>query len=372
MSTRTRLTGVRWPLVSLALLISATIPVDGQQKWTAPKTSWGHPDLQGIWSAQAEDLTPLERPACTPQRPDACKQTVISEAEYQERLNIADNRAAVAEGSADDPTGAITSRQVGLVGGVGAHIWYQTSPSRPSRRSSKIVDPADGRIPPYSAEGQKRVDAEAASSLKSRRERGGAAASAAFWKEPMDGSWFNAAGIGLQSRCLSKSVPAIYYPNAYGANLQILQTPTHVVLVAEIYHEVRVVPLDGRPHVSSAVREWLGNSRGHWEGDTLVIEATNFRERILFGGDEPPVSENYKVVERFTRTEENKISHQVTMIDPATWSRPITLEIDHYKDPKQTQIMEYACHEGNSSIFNAVIGGVRTVDAAANAGGAKE
>jgi hypothetical protein len=105
---------------------------------------------------------------------------------------------------------------------------------------------------------------------------------------------------------------------------------------------------------------------GHWEGNTLVVEATNFRERVLLGG-EPLVSDNYKVVERFTRVDENRINHQMTIIDPATWTKPITLEIDHYKDVKQTQIMEYACHEGNYDILNGLIGGIRATDAEANA-----
>jgi hypothetical protein len=349
------------------LLASSTLIYAQQKAWTQPKTPWGHPDLQGIWSAQAEDLTPVERPTCKA-RPDICNEKFVSEKEFQDRITVLDNRVAVAEGTGSDPTGVVKSRQQGLVGGVGAHIWYETTPSRPSRRTSKIVDPADGRMPPYSPEGQKRNDAEAAQSLNALRQRGGAAASAAFWESRRTPSWFVAAGLGLQMRCLSKSLPTAYYPNAYGANLQILQTPDSVVMVFEIYHEVRIIPLDGRPRLPSAVRDWMGDSRGHWEGNTLVVEASNFRERVLLGNGEPLVSENYKVIERFTRVDENRISHQMTIVDPQTWTKPITMEMDHYKDVKQTQILEYACHEGNYDILTGLIGGIRALDADALAG----
>jgi hypothetical protein len=367
MSLNTRRFSILVGLASTAamLLASSMQTSAQQQRWIQPKTPWGHPDLQGIWSAQGEDLTPLERPTCRA-KPDVCNRQFLTDAEYQDLVTILDNRVAVAEGTGSDPTGLVTSRQQGLVGGVGAHIWYETTPSRPSKRTSKIVEPPDGRLPPYSPEGQKRNDAEDAQSLKARRERGGAAASAAFWAARRTPSWFVDAGIGLQMRCLSKSLPSAYFPNAYGANLQILQTRDAVVMVFEIYHEVRVIPLDGRPHIPSAVRDWMGDARGHWEGNTLVVEATNFRERVLLGG-EPLVSDSYKVVERFTRVDENRINHQMTIIDPATWTKPITLEIDHYKDVKQTQIMEYACHEGNYDILNGLIGGIRATDAEANA-----
>jgi hypothetical protein len=195
-----------------------------------------------------------------------------------------------------------------------------------------IVDPADGKLPPLSAEGQKRA-AERAARLKGV------------------GRWDSAQSNDLDDRCIifAGAGPPML-PQSYNSNYQILQTPGHVMILFEQSHEVRIIPLDGRPHVPSNVRQWTGDGRGRWDGDTLVVETTNFNGLNPLRGS----SEHMRVTERFTRVDADTIRYQFTVDDPSTWTKPWTAEL-----PMRRTIgpmFEHACHEGNRGLYNTLVG----------------
>jgi hypothetical protein len=200
-------------------------------------------------------------------------------------------------------------------------------------RTSLIVDPSNGKLPPLSAEGQKRAVARAEAA------------------KHMGGPYDAAQNLPLGARCLvmDRMGPPMLYGN-YNNNYQIVQAPGYVMILAEMLHDVRVIPLDGRPQLAQNVRQWTGSGRGHWEGETLVIETTNFNGKSPLRGS----SENMRLVERFTRVGENTIRYQFTVDDPATWTRAWSAEMPM----KATigPIFEHACHEGNYSLANILAG----------------
>jgi hypothetical protein len=209
-------------------------------------------------------------------------------------------------------------------------------------RTSLIVDPADGRLPPLTAEAKRREDA-----LEAAR------------REP-PGSWED---LNLFERCITRGMPGAMMPGFYNHNYQILQTPDHVAFSVEM-SAYRIVPLDRRPHISSGIRQWLGDPRAHWEGDTLVVETTNLTDRVherrrsntVFGG-----SGQMTLVERFTRTDADTIDYRFTVTDPAVFTRPWTAAIPMRRIPGP--IYEYACHEGNYALPN-ILRGAREVEKA--------
>jgi hypothetical protein len=200
-------------------------------------------------------------------------------------------------------------------------------------RTSLIVDPPDGRLPPLSAEGQKRAAERAAA----RKQMG--APTDAVQNQP------------LSVRCIimDRDGPPML-PGAYNNNYQIVQTPGNVMILVEMIHHVRVIPLDGRPHLPQNVRQWMGDYRGRWEGDTLVVETTNFTDKTAFQGS----SENMRLTERFTRVDENTIMYKFTVDDPATWTRSWSAELPMKKTIGP--LFEHACHEGNYGLTNTLAG----------------
>ena len=285
--------------------------LDSADGTTLPRTPWGAPDLQGIWNNST--TTPLER---------------LTEAE-RERGQLA--RQAVIE--ATQGTGAGWVEQAGAL-----------------ERQSLIVDPPDGRIPALRSEAiQRLIDRENA------REGRGEADS---WLDR--NSW---------ERCITRTLPVAMIPNIYNANYQILQTPDYLVIVMEMIHEARVIPLDGRSHSSDEIRQWLGDSRGRWEGDTLVVETVNFHGR-LDGGEYQPShiiqtghrgpGDTLRLVERFTPVDANSIDYQFTVEDRATFTQPYTVSIPMTRrdttDPLN-HLFEYACHEGNHGMMNLLRAG---------------
>jgi len=288
-------------------------------------TSWGEPDLQGIWSNAT--TTPLERPSGLAEK-DLLSEDEKSEQDEQtaERLNT------------DRRDGAGTDVDVDRAYN---NFWWERGKS--IGRTSLIVDPLDGRIPPLTPEGQRRADAVAAA----RREHG-----------PAD-SWEDR---NLHERCLVyHAVPPL--PTGYNNNYQIVQTHEYVAILSEMIHEVRLIPLDGRPHLGQSIRQWFGDSRGHWEGHTLVVDTTNFtdlndlNQRIRRGS-----GATLHVVERFTRVDADKIDYQFTVDDPATFTRPWTATLPMAKIPGP--IYEYACHEGNYGM-SGILAGHRAQEATA-------
>jgi hypothetical protein len=216
----------------------------------------------------------------------------------------------------------------------------------PNLRTSMIIDPPDGRIPPLTAEGQKR-----AAELAAEKKKQGA---------PYD----QAQNLSTTTRCVYMGgVPIL--PPAYNNTYQIVQSPGYLMILIEQLHEVRVIPLDGRPHAPQSVRSWLGDSRGHWEGNTLVIETTNFNDKVAFQGS----SQDLKITERLTRTGEETIKYEFTVEDPHTWAQPWKAEMPGTKT--EGPIFEHACSEGNYSMSNMLAGARAEEKRAAEAAGNK-
>jgi len=280
-----------------------------------PRPRDGHPDLQGIWNFSS--LTPLERPAQFAGKPvltDA--EAADFERETLERTN-ADRRRDTADADvAQAYNNAWYDRGTKVVG---------------TKRSSLIIDPPDGRIPPLNASGQ----AAAAARTEARRGRG-----------PADGP----EDRSLAERCLLFNAGPPLLPGPYNNNLRIVQTRDYVVIANEMIHDVRIVPLDGRPHLAAGIRRWQGDPRGHWDGDTLVVETTNFSDRTSFRGSDT----HLRLVERFRRVDAKTLDYQFTVDDASVFSRPWTVSL-----PMTTSdgpIYEYACHEGNYAMTGILRG----------------
>jgi hypothetical protein len=304
-------------LFAFAVAAFAQVSLAGQtapgkaRPWTLPRTADGQPDLQGIWTNAT--LTPLERP-----RELAGKEffTEAEAAEYARQLrarNNADRRDSNAEAD--------------LAVGYNDVWWERGAAVVSTRRTSLIVDPQDGRIPPLTPEAQKRATDAAAA----RR------------AHPADGP----EDRSLADRCIVRgNAGPPMLPAGYNNNYQIVQAPEFIVILIEMIHDVRVIPLDGRPHLSKKVQRLTGDSRGRWEGATLVVETTNFTGKTNFRGS----GEHLRVVERFTRTDESTLLYQFTVDDPQSFTRPWTGEIPMKRS--EGPIFEYACHEGNLSMEN--------------------
>ena len=295
--------------IVIAAALLAPVPLFAQA-WTPSRTPDGQSDLQGVWSNVT--VTPLERPAA------------LAGKEF-----LTEKELAEVEKQAQQP------KSVESLGGTVAHydfIQYGLDSTQAkhalNRRTSLIVDPPDGRIPPFTAEAVKR-NAE----REALRKRSGA----------YDGP----ENRNLSERCIymgGEGPPML--PEAYDSNIQIQQGPGYVAILQEMIHDVRIIPLDGRPHVGPNIREYLGDSRGHWEGNTLVVDTTNFTGRTNFRGS----SENLHVVERFTRVDADTILYEFTVEDPSTWAKPWKGELPMARIPGQ--IYEFACHEGNYGLAN--------------------
>ena len=301
-------------LLALALLIPVAVAGQRTAKtWTPPRTPDGHADLQGLWDFRS--ATPLERPTRFAGREFMTPDEVV--AYEQEALVREDGRP---------PDDGRTEQSV-------HPAWWLDYGKTvvKTRRTSLIVDPPDGRIPPLTPQAQQRNAARRAAA----REHG-----------PAD-SYENRS---LQERCITRGLPEVILPGPYNNNLQIVQAPGYVVLVTEMIHDARIVPIDGRPHTSPAVPQWMGDSRGHWEGDTLVVDTTNFTDRTSFRGS----GAGLHLVERFTRIDADTLDYRFTVDDPTTWTRPWTVA---YPMVRTVGLMyEFACHEGNYGLRNILAG----------------
>ena len=289
------------PVLAMFLLV----PLTGTAQETTPRTPWGHPDLQGAWTNTT--TTPLERPD------DLEGREFLTEEEWAER----------------NPGSGISAYD------AGAYNDYWLEKGELSMRTSLVVDPPDGKLPALIPAEEERVNA--------RR------AAAAAGGGPASVHSFNA-----YDRCITRGLPGAMMPGFYNHNYHIVQTPDHVAILVEMVHEARIVPLDDSPR-ASGVPQWLGDSRGRWEGDTLVVETTNFAGKVTargltaFGG-----GERLTVVERFTRVDDDTIDYQVTVTDPDIWSAPWTASIP--MTAMEGTLFEYACHEGNYAMGNMLAG----------------
>ena len=288
-----------------------------RQEAGALRTAWGDPDLQGVWDFRT--ITPLERPA---ERGD---QEFLTEEEAAGLESAAVDRSErLAQPS------EVRTEPLPAGGSVGAYndFWFDRGFNVvASRRTSLIVDPPDGRIPALTPAGQQRAAMRSAARARP----------AVTWEDR-----------SLFERCVTRGLPRL--PGGYNQNLQILQTAEHVVILYEMMREARVVPLDGRPHLPAAVRLWHGDSRGRWEGDTLVVETANFSPKNDFRG----AGAGLRLVERFTRVDADTIDHQVTISDPTTFTRAWTAAIPLRRT--DAPMYEYACHEGNYGMEGIMAG----------------
>jgi hypothetical protein len=300
-------------LVALTVLLAPTQML-AQARYTPAKTPWGHPDISGDYTNKDETNTPLERPDEFKGRdPRSFTQAELDELVKKRQTQA----AAIAGGIGGAETGAGPTHWYEHLRGTGNRPWL-------------ITAPADGKLPPMTPQALKHEAAVAA--LNDARNGEGRADS---W---LDRSTYD--------RCITRGLPGSMMPAIYGNAYQILQTPDSVVIRYEMIHETRVIPLDGRPHVSKAIRGYLGDARGHWEGNTLVVETTNFTNRTHFGYNNRYNSESFTLTERFTPMAPGRLQWEVTFNDPEVWTRPFTFAMPLTRDDTQ-QIFEYACHEGN-------------------------
>ena len=304
MTPRRLVTFVRASMLVLATVAFASVSVAGQtakakQPWTTPRTPDGHPDFQGIWDFRT--ATPVERP-----RELAGKEFFASDEEAAEFERRAAERI-------NDT----------LVVHPPAWLDYGTRVLR-SRRTSLIVDPRDGRVPALTPAAQQKASARA----DARRRAEG----------PED--------FSLAERCILFGAGPPIVPGAYNNNIQIVQTRDTVVISNEMIHDARIVPTDGRPHLPPQIRPLLGDSRGHWEGDTLVIDTTNFTKETRFRGSD----ENLRLTERFTRTDRDTLLYEFTVDDPTAFAARWTAALPMARS--EERMYEYACHEGNYGLRN--------------------
>ena len=298
--------------VSLAV---ATAIAQAPAPRSVPRTPWGDPDLQGLWTNAT--VTPFERPA------NLSGKAVLTQeeaAEFERQTNQArdaDNRGGGTEAD---------------LGRAYNQFWFERGTKVVgTRRTSLVTDPPDGRVPALTPAAQSKADARA----EARR------------RSPADGP----EDRSLVERCIvwpTAGPPMV--PGAYNNNYQILQAPGHVAILIEMIHDVRIIPLDGRPHAPQAIRQWMGDSRGRWDGNTLIVTTTNFTDKTIFRGS----SANLKIVERFTRVDPDTLDYQFSIDDPESFTRSWTAAVPMTKT--DGPIFEYACHEGNYGMTNLLKG----------------
>ena len=301
-----------------AIFAVSVAPVAGQSKSAVPRDPNGRPDLQGIWSYAT--VTPLERPDALAGKATFASDDELAEFEKTTVQNRNQDRRDCAGTNAD------VSRAYN-------DFWWDRGTKVLGRQTSLVVDPPDGRIPALTPQAQQRQ----AQRTEARR------AITTDADNPEDRS--------LWERCVTRALPML--PGAYNNNIKIVQTKDYVMVMQEMIHEVRVIPTDGRPH--SKVRQWFGSSRGHWEGDTLVVETINFTDKTNFRGS----GENLKLVERFSRPDADTLNYRVTIEDPTTFTKPWTVQMPMMKSAED--VYEYACHEGNHGL-EGILKGSRLQD----------
>ena len=312
---------VAWCVAAqVSLILAGTVPAAAQAPAAAGRTpkrapsvataAAGHPSLEGIWSSAT--LTPFERP-----RELAGKEFYTPEeaAAFEKRTLEASNRDRRAATPEADVNQAYNE------------AWFERGTTLfPTRRTSIVIDPPDGRVPPLTPEAQRAAAARA---------------------QPPEAAPAGPEDLSLPVRCIlwpTAGPPMI--PGPYNNNYQIVQTGDHLAIYIEMIHDMRIIPLDGRPHISGRIRQWMGDPVGRWEGDTLVVDTTNFTAKTHYRGSD----ENLHLVERFTRTGANTIRYRFTVDDPTAFTRPWTGEITLVRT--KGPLYEYACHEANYALGN--------------------
>jgi len=321
-------TAAAFTIAAASLALAASVHVVAQTRaggtqtsnggW-AGRTLWGDPDLQGEWTSEGEYGVPLERPAQFGTR------AFLSDDEYATRIDDVRRRDARDLARVDVSSGNVE--------GANAPIPHWREYNTTSRRTSLIVEPADGRLPPRASQARP-VPVQRCGSLQ----RG----------EPCDS--YEDYGLGVRCIVHGGGLPDAMFPAVYNANMRIVQSPGLVAITYELIHDTRVIPLEGatsrEPLLSPAIRMYMGAARGHWDGSTLVVETANLKVGTR------GASSGLRLIERFTRTAPNHIDYRVTFVDPATWTAPWTAALDLASRPDDAGVFEYACHEGNYGMAN--------------------
>jgi len=272
--------------------------------WKVPRTPWGHPDLEGIWTTDDMRGIPMSRPAQFGNR------AYLTDEEFSSR---AKERLAARKWD-DARTGTFRNEEG----------------SRDFGYTSMVVDPPDGKVPATIPSAAPRTRLQGSFGL---------------------GPWEKVQDFSLYDRCITRGLTGSFGPAVYGNGARIMQTPDAVIISYEMVHDTRIIPLDGRPRLGSGIQLYMGDSRGHWEGDTLVVESTNFTDKTTVGGARNSAAA--RITERFTRVDPEMIDYEVTINDPETWAKPWTFRWTITSQPNY-QIYEYSCHEGNIAMRNAL------------------
>ena len=340
-----RLTAIILTTVA-AVVALMPVPIAGQAQtatantWTPLQTPWGDPDLQGVWDYWT--FTPLQRPDQFAGKDSLTDEEAALVAERGRAAAIATDENAPREGS---------------TGAYGQQVWTERSRATALNQPSLIVDPPNGKIPPLTAVETERVEAHRAAGGRPVRSR----ATGIGTDGPED--------RGLAERCIvgfSTGPPML--PAGYNNNAQIFQAPGYVALAIEMIHDVRIVPLDGRAHLPPGVRQWLGDSRGRWEGETLVVDTTNFTNSVgsfSTTGVSWGTGANLRLTERFTRVDADTLQYEFTVENPSVFTRTFSARYPMHRS--DLPLYEYACHEGNYGLFN-ILAGARTAEDAAQSG----
>ena len=317
--------------------------------WTVPRTADGQPDLRGVWDFRT--LTPLQRPE------ERADQAVLTAEQVAEIEAASVRRAAQADLPSDVRTEPLPAGQ--NVGGYN-NFWFDRGAGVVGdRRTSLIIEPRDGRVPPLRHDARHQIGSlgdDLPSDRPIRYRAGGAGVD-----DPED--------RGLAERCILgfNSGPPML-PGGYNQNMQLFQTPDHVVILNEMVHDSRIIPLDGRPHLPGDLRQWMGDGRGYWEGDTLVVETMNFTDKTASFNPSVMVAmgngTNLRLIERFTRVDEDILSYEYSVYDRTTFTRSFSAEIPMRRGA--APLFEYACHEGNYGLLN-ILRGARDDELAAAA-----
>jgi hypothetical protein len=293
------------------------------KSWSPPKTPWGDPDFQGTWTSDDCIRTPMNRPAN------------LGDRLYYTEQELADRENQIVKQKERDSQEFVAPDQ--RVGTGPPNHWGDRA-KRPCKQTSLVVDPPNGRMPDLLPEAKTRPIPEGAGI-----------------NNPKADSYKD---FSYYIRCISRGVTGSILPVVYGNGQQIVQAPGYVTIFEEMVHEARVIPLNGRPHAGPNIRSYMGDSRGHWEGNTLVVETTNFlgnRTGIGGNGNGTPTSDALKLVERFTRLGPNEMHYEVTVDDPKTFTQPFKIAFPLTQEPGY-QNFEYACHEGNYAMFDSLSG----------------
>ncbi len=306
-------------LAILALTAAfAAAQAPASKSWTAARTPWGHPDISGVWTSDGVIGIPLQRPD------QFAGKAELSDEEFAQKIK----RDQQTRERAENAVGSFRSDNAWLL--------------KSFKQTSLIVD-GDGKLPPLTPEAEKR---------RATRDRG------SFGEGPFE----SPENFTNYDRCITRGIVGSVLPVVYGNGNRILQTPNEVVISYEMVHDTRVIPLDGRPHIASSIRQYLGDSRGHWEGNTLVVETSNLTDRTSIGlnGNGLRHSADMTIVERFTRVAADELQYKMLLTDPKTYTRSFTISVPLIS-PAGFQLLPYDCHEGNYMLAN-VLSGERTED----------